>query len=75
MDDIVQKSFAIFFFLNKKFPILNEVSMKCIPESPVNKKSALVQVMAWLRTGDKPLPEPMMTKFHDDMWPHSDTMI
>ena len=28
-------------------------------------KSALVQVMAWCRTGTKPLPDPMMTQFTD----------
>ena len=29
----------------------------------IDNKSALVQVMAWHRTGDKPLPEPMLTQF------------
>ena len=28
-------------------------------------KAAIVQVMAWRRTGDKPLPEPMRTQFND----------
>ena len=28
-------------------------------------KSSLVQVMAWICTGDKQLPEPMMTQFTD----------
>ena len=32
-----------------------EVSSK----DPIDKKSALVQIMAWCRIGDKPLPEPM----------------
>ena len=30
-----------------------------------NNKPALVQVMAWRRSGDKPLPEPMLTQFTD----------
>ena len=31
---------------------------KFVPKGPIDKKSALVQVMAWRRTGDKPfLPE------------------
>ena len=29
----------------------------------IDDKSALVQVMAWSQTSDKPLPEPMMTEF------------
>ena len=28
---------------------------------PINNKPALVQIMAWRRTGDKPLSEPVMT--------------
>ena len=36
---------------------------------PIANKSALIQVMAWHRTGDKPLSEPMMTQF-TDAWMH-----
>ena len=32
-------------------------------KGPIDNKSALVQVMASRRTGDKPLPEAMMTQF------------
>ena len=39
--------------------------VKFIPRSPINNKPVLVQVMNWRRTGDKPLPEPMMTQFTD----------
>ena len=31
----------------------------------MDSKSLLVQVMAWCRQGNKPLPEPMMTQFTD----------
>ena len=34
------------------------------------KKSALVQVMAWRRTGDKPLPKPMLTQLADTYMRH-----
>ena len=34
---------------------LNEISLKFVPRSPIDNKAALVQVMAWRRTGDKPL--------------------
>ena len=31
------------------------ISLKFIPKGPIDYKSALVQVMAWHRTGEKPL--------------------
>ena len=34
-----------------------------VPKGPIDNKSALVQVMACHRIGDKPLPEPMLTQF------------
>ena len=40
-------------------------SVKCVPKAPINYKSVLVQVMAWRRIDDKPLPEPMLTQFSD----------
>ena len=41
------------------------ISLKFIPKAPSDYKSALVQVMAWYRTGEKPLPESMLTQFTD----------
>ena len=56
-------------FLNENDTILIQISLKYVPMSPIDNKSALVQVMAWRRTGDKPLPEPMMTQITDAyMW-------
>ena len=55
-------------FMNEKYCILFFDS-KFVPNGPIDKKSALVQVMAWHRTGDKPLSEPMLTQFTDAyMW-------
>ena len=34
--------------------------MKFIPEVQINNIPALFQIMAWRRSGDKPLSEPMM---------------
>ena len=42
---------------NAEFCISNSTEV----ESLIQNKSALVQVMAWCRTGDKPLPEPMLS--------------
>ena len=52
-------------FLNENDNILTQISLKLVPRSSIDNKPALVQVMVWRRTGDKPLPEPMMTKFTD----------
>ena len=47
-------------FLNETFRILNEISLKYVPYGPINNMSALVQIMAWCRIGDKrPLSEQM----------------
>ena len=52
-------------FLNENDRIPIQISLKLVLRSPVDNKPALVQVMAWRQTGDKPLPEPMMTQFID----------
>ena len=59
---------CIFLNENDKIPI--QISLKLVPRSPIDNKPALVQVMAWRRTGDKPLPEPMMTQFTDAYMRH-----
>ena len=46
------------------------ISLKFVIKSPIYKKSALVLVMAWRRTGDTPLPEAMMTQFTDAYMRH-----
>ena len=56
-------------FLNEKNKIPIQISLKLVPRGPIDNKPALVQVMVWRRTGDKPLPEPMMAQFTDTyMW-------
>ena len=51
--------------MNEKFGISILISQKFVPKDPIDNKSASVQVMAWHRTGNKPLPEPMLTQFTD----------
>ena len=46
------------------------ISLKFGPKGPIDNKAALVQVMAWRRTGDKPLPEPMPTQFTEAYMRH-----
>ena len=51
--------------MNDLFSVSIQISLKLILKGPMENKSALVQVMAWRLTGDKPLPEPRMTKSID----------
>ena len=50
--------------LDENDKILIRISLKFVPGSPIDKP-ALVQVMAWRLTGDKLLPELMLTQFTD----------
>ena len=45
--------------LNENIFTSIQISLKFVPNGPIGNKSALVQVMAWHRADDKPLPEPM----------------
>ena len=47
-------------FVNENFCILLEISLKFVPKVSIDNNPALVQIMAWHRIGDKPLPEAMM---------------
>ena len=58
-------------FLNENVWIPIKISLKFVPKGPINNIPALVQMMAWRRTGDKPLSEPMMTQFNDAYMRHS----
>ena len=54
-DDTFKRIFA-----NENVKILVEISLKFVPERPINNIQELVQIMAWRRPGDKPLSEPML---------------
>ena len=59
-DDIFK---CIFLNENDRIPV--QISLKFAPRSPISNKPVLIQVMAWCRTGNVSLPEPMMTQFID----------
>ena len=50
-------------FLVWKLWILTKISLKFISGCPINNIPSLVRIMAWRRSGDKPLSEPMMVSF------------
>ena len=53
----------IFVDENERMPI--RTSLKFVPMGPIDKKPALVKVMAWRRTGDKEFSELMLIQFTD----------
>ena len=61
-------------FLNENVWIPIKISLKPVPKGPINNIPALVQIMAWRRTGDKPLSEPILTQFNDAYMRHSASM-
>ena len=54
-DDIFKR-----IFLNQNFRIPIDISLKFVPNGPINNIPALVQIMAWRRPGDKPLFETVL---------------
>ena len=57
-------------FLNENRWISIRIWLKFVPNGPIDNKPALVQVLAWRRTGNKPLPELMLTEFTDAYMQH-----
>ena len=47
-------------FLNDNVWIPIKISLKFVPKVRINNIPALVQIMVWRRSGDKPLSEPMI---------------
>ena len=48
-----------------------------VPKGPIDNKPVLGYIMAWRRIGDRPLPEPMLTRFNDiyrGKWVNSNTI-
>ena len=50
-------------FVNKNVSISVKISLKFVPKHPINNIPALVQIMAWRQSGNKPLSELMMVIF------------
>ena len=54
-DDIFKR-----IFFNENVWIAIKISLKFVPKGPIDNITALVEIMAWRRSGDKPLSQPMM---------------
>ena len=49
-------------FLNEYVRILFKISLKFVLKGRINNNPSLDQIIAWRRSGDKPLSEPMMVR-------------
>ena len=47
-------------FFSESVWILLKISLRFVPNGPINNIPALVQIMAWHRQGDKPLSDPVV---------------
>ena len=60
--------------LNENVWISIKISLTFVPRGPIDNISALVQIMAWHLTGDKPLSKPMMAYFTRTYMCHTASM-
>ena len=63
-----------YIILNENVWISTDILQKFIPKGLIDNTAALVQIMAWRRSGAMPLFEPMMTWFTDAYKHHSASM-
>ena len=54
-------------FLNENIWIAINISLSFVPKGPIDNIPSLVPIMAWRRSGDKPLSEPMMVSLPTHM--------
>ena len=57
-------------FVNEKICIFIKKSLKFVPKVPIDNNPVLVYIMAWHLIGDRPLSEPMLTRFTDAFMQH-----
>ena len=60
--------------LNQDVRISIKFSLKFVSKSPIDNNPVFVQIMAWCRSGDKPLSEPMIAYVADAYMRHSTSM-
>ena len=65
---ILQTKFSNVIFLDENIWILLKISLKFVCKFQMNNIPALVQMMIWRRTGDKPLSEPIMVSLLTHIW-------
>ena len=58
-----QTIFSDAFSWMKSIYILIKISLKFVPNGPIDNNPALVYIIAWHRISDKPLSKPMLNRF------------
>ena len=58
----------------KSFVFSFEFHSIFVCKGPIDNKPALVQAKAWCQTGNKPLPEALLTLFNDAQMQHKGEM-
>ena len=74
MAAILQTIFSMAFLLNENCYVLILISLKCVAKGLIDNNPALVQIMAWHQTGNKPFSVPMVAQFNDPYMCHSTSM-
>ena len=57
-----------YIFLKDKFCTLIQISPKFVIKCTIENVSNSSLVMAWYLTGDKPVPDPMLTQIYHTIW-------
>ena len=74
MAAISQTTFFKWISFNEKVWISIKISLNFVPKGLINSITAMVQIMAWRRPGDKPLSELMLSQFTDAYMQHKGEM-
>ena len=69
MAAISHTAFSNAFSLMKVAVFFINISLKYVGKGPIDNNPALVQIMAWRQTSDKPLSELMLAQFGDAKMP------
>ena len=56
------------YFVNEDIQIPTNISLKFVPKGQINNIPALVQIMAWRQSGDKPLSNAMIVNLLMLQW-------
>ena len=62
---ILQTTLSYAYFWMKTFEFKNKISLGYVPWSLIDNKPSSVQIMDCRRTGEKPLPEPVLVYSSD----------
>ena len=73
-NQIPDDNFKCIFLNGNILKILIKISLKFVPNGPINNIPALAQIMAWHQPGENLLSEPMMTYFADAYMRHPASM-